>query len=67
MDEKQHVVRHQPTRRPHLGGEKVGCHEHVHVRANELRPRGSRLAFGGWRNAVALQNVADALVTDDVT
>jgi hypothetical protein len=66
VDEEQHVVRHQPSQRPDLGGEEVGRHEDVHVRADELCPRGRSLALWRWGEAVALEDVAHRLVTDSV-
>ena len=36
MDEKQDVIRHQPTQCPDLGREEVGGDQDVHVRADEL-------------------------------
>src|SRR6266478_7727759 len=45
VDKKQHVVCHEPTQGPDLGGEEVGRDQHVHVRADKLLPRGRRLAF----------------------
>src|SRR4029434_9524942 len=36
MDEKQDVIRHESAQRPDLRGEKVGRHEDIHVRTDEL-------------------------------
>jgi hypothetical protein len=41
VDEKQDVVRHQPTQCPDLGGEEVGGDQHVQMRADELLPCGA--------------------------
>src|SRR5438128_1985103 len=64
MDEKEHVIRHQPTQGPDLGGEEVGRHEDVHVCADKRLPRRSGLPFWSWRNAMALEDVAHRLSTD---
>src|SRR5882724_11220480 len=65
--EKQDVVRDQPTQCPDLGGEEVGGHQHVHVRADECFPRGGGLALGCRRKTMALENVAHRLVTHSVS
>src|SRR5215470_12737467 len=66
VDKKQHVIRHQPSCRPDLGGEEVGGDQHIHMRTDKLFPRSRLLALGGWEDAVALQNVAHRLVTNSV-
>src|SRR5207249_2228044 len=48
------------------GGEEVGRHEDVHVRADKLLPRRGRLALGSRRYAMALEDVAHGLVTDRI-
>src|SRR6266851_98860 len=66
MDEKEHVIGHQPTPCPHLGGEEVGGYQHLHVRADKLLPRRGGLTL--WRRweAMALEDIADRLVADGV-
>jgi len=66
MEEKQDVIRHEPTQRPDFGREEIGRHEDVHVRTDELLPRGGRLTLGGRRDTIAFQDVAHGLVTDDI-
>jgi hypothetical protein len=39
FNEKQYVIRHQPSPGQHLHGEKVGCGQHLHVPPDELLPR----------------------------
>src|SRR5437879_328470 len=64
VNEKQDVVRYQPAQGPDLGGEEIRRHEDVHMHADELFPRGGRLAL--WRrwDAVAFEDVAHRLRTD---
>src|SRR4026209_2264604 len=66
MDAKEDVVGHEPTPGPHLGGEKVGGDEHIHVRTDKLCPRGCRLALWGRREPMVLEDVAYRLVTDRI-
>src|SRR5215468_3002017 len=66
MDEKEHIIGHQSTERPDFGREEVSRDENIHVRADELRPRAGRLAFGSRRYAMAFEDVANRLVTDGV-
>src|SRR4029077_2009679 len=66
MDEKQDVVRDQPAQRPDLGGEKVRRHEDIEMRADKLLPGSGRLPLRCWGKAVALQDIADGLVTDHI-
>src|SRR5262249_982918 len=56
VDEKQHVIRHELTQCPDLGGEEVGRYEDVHVCADELFPRRGGLPLWSWRNAMALED-----------
>src|SRR5262249_41885968 len=64
VNEKQDVVRDQPAQGPDLGSEEIRRHEDVHMRADELFPRGSALALWRWRDAMALEDIAHRLVTD---
>src|SRR5262245_29814648 len=66
VDKKQHVVRHEPAECPDLGGEEVGGHQHIHMRANKFLPRGRFLALWGWENAMASEDVAHRLVANRV-
>jgi hypothetical protein len=36
MNEKQDVIRHQTTQRPHLGDEEVRGHQHIHMDTQEV-------------------------------
>jgi hypothetical protein len=63
MQEKQDERRHEPTQRPDLGGEEVGRHEDIHVRADELLPCGRCLALRRWSETVVLQDVTHGLGT----
>src|SRR5882724_2968685 len=67
VDEKQHVVRYEPTQRPDLGREKVRRDQHVQMRTDELLPRRGRLTFWSWWDAVALENVTYGLITHGVS
>src|SRR6266851_5076143 len=64
VEEKQHVVCHEPAQCPDLGGEEVRGHEDIHVRPDELFPRGGGLTLWRWWNAMPLQDVAHRLITD---
>src|SRR5688572_22800608 len=66
MDKEEDVVRHQATCRPHLGREEIGRHQHVHMGANKLLPRGGLLTLRGWRDTVAFEDVPDGLGTDGI-
>ena len=62
MDEKQHVVGHQPAQRQHLRREKIGPRQQRQVGPNEGRPCGRALALRRRRQTVTLQNIADRLI-----
>jgi hypothetical protein len=64
MDEKQHVVGHQPAQREHLRGEEVGPDQQRQVDPDECRPGCRALAFWCRRQAMTLQDVADRLIAD---
>src|SRR2546427_8753221 len=66
VDEKEYVVGYQATQRPDLSSEEVGRHKDVHVRADELLPRGGGFALWGRGDAMAFQDVAHRLVTDRI-
>jgi hypothetical protein len=67
VDEKEHVVRHQPTQGPDLGGEEVRRDQDVEMRTDELLPRGGRLPLWSRWDAVALEDIAHGLVTHGVS
>jgi hypothetical protein len=67
MYEEEHVVGHQPTPNPHLNGEKVGRHQHVHVGMDKLMPGRGPFALGRRWNPMALQDIPHGLVADRVT
>ena len=62
MDEKQHVIGHQPAQRQHLRREKVGPRQQRQVDPNEGRPGGRALALRRRRQTVALQDIANRLI-----
>ena len=55
VDEEQHVVGHQSSKRQNLDREEVGCREEGEVGPNEFRPGGVRLRSGAggipWRRS----------------
>ena len=57
MDEKKHVVGHQPAQRQHLRREEVSPSQQRQVGPNEGRPCGRTLALRRRRQRVALQDV----------
>ena len=62
MDEKWHVVGHEPAQGEHFRGEEVGARQQRQVGANERRPGGRALALRRRRQTVALQDIADRLM-----
>ena len=66
MEKKEDGIRPEPTQRPDRGGEAVGGHQHVQRRADTLRPGGRGLTLRGRGEAMAFQDVAHGLVTDDI-
>jgi hypothetical protein len=66
LDKEEDIVGHQSTPRPDLGGEKVGGHQHVHVRADKFLPRSRLLARWRWWDAMPLENVPHGLVADGI-
>src|SRR5215475_11762568 len=52
---------------PHRTGEEVRDSQHVHMNTDELRPGHGLLALRGWRNAMALEDIAHCLVADRVS
>src|SRR5215813_3989898 len=67
VEKKEHVIRDQAARRPDLSGEEVRGHEYIHVHTDKLLPRRGFLAFRGWWNAMALENVPHSLIADRIT
>jgi hypothetical protein len=66
VDEKQHVVGHQPAQRQHLRSKEVGPRQQRQVGSDEDRPRGRALALRrGWQS-MALQNVANRLIGNHI-
>ena len=59
MDEKQHIVGHQPAQREHLRGEEVGPDQQRQVDPDECRPGCRALALRCGRQTMTLQDVAD--------
>ena len=67
VNEEQHVVGHQSSKRENLDREEVGCREEGEVGPNEFRPGGRTSALGCGRYTVAAQHVADCLIGDMVS
>jgi len=64
MDEKQHVVGHQPSQREHLRGEEVRPRQQRQVGPNEGRPGSCAPALRCGRQTMALQDIADRLIAN---
>ena len=62
VNEEQHVVGDQSSKRENLDREEVGCREESEVGPNEFRPSGRTSALGCGRYTVAAQHVADCLI-----
>ena len=56
-----------PKPAPHLTGEEVRCQQDIEVETDELVPRGGRLPLWRWGNAMLLENIPYALVTERVS
>src|SRR3974377_2457949 len=67
VNEKQHVVGHQPTQRQHLRGEEISPRQQRQMHPNEGCPACRVLALRGGRQSVALQDIADGLIADLVS
>jgi hypothetical protein len=67
MDEKQHVVGHQPAQRQHLRGEEIGPCQQRQMDPNEGPPGCRALALWRGRQSVASQDIADGLIADLVS
>ena len=66
MDEKKHVVGHQPAQRQHLGGEEVSPSQQRQVGPNEGRPCGRALALRRRRQRVTVQDIANRLIRNHI-
>src|SRR5262249_52099742 len=66
VDEEEDGVGHQSAQGPNLSGEEIRRPQHLHVRADELLPRRGLFTLRCWGNAVALQDVADGLITNRI-
>src|ERR1700676_2407902 len=56
FDDKQDVVRRQPSPTPHLNRKEVGSHQRLPIRLQEHRPRHSLTAYGGRLDPVIYQD-----------
>src|SRR5207253_6075575 len=66
MNEKQHLVRNQPSSRKHFHREKVGRHQHRHVRTDKVLPTRRLLPLGSRWNIMATENIAHRLIREPV-
>src|SRR5580692_381804 len=66
VDEKRHVVGHQPAQRQHLRSKEVGPRQQRQVGSDEDRPRGRTLALPRGRQCMALQNIANRLIGNHI-
>jgi ABC transporter substrate binding protein/SAM domain (Sterile alpha motif) len=64
VNEEQHIVRDQASKRHNLDCEEVGCHEESEVGPNKFSPGGRTFAHRRWRYTVTPQNIADGLMGD---
>ena len=64
VNEEQHIVRDQASKRHNLDCEEVGCHEESEVGPNKFSPGGRTFAHRRWRYTVTPQNIADRLIRD---
>src|SRR5271165_2496403 len=67
MNEKQHVVRNQPSERKHFHPKEVGRHQYRHVSTDKVFPKGSLLPFGSRWNIMAAENIAHRLIREPET
>jgi hypothetical protein len=66
MDDTEEGSDHQREPRPHLAGEEVGGHEHVHMDTDELLLGHGGLALRDRGDAVTLEDIAHRLVADAI-
>ena len=64
MDEKQHVVGHQPAQRQHLRGEEVGPRQQRQMDPNKCAHVVVRLRSGAGGRRMPSQDIADRLIAD---
>src|SRR5262249_1471952 len=57
---------HQPSPPPRLGREEACGAQHSQMDADKLPPGEGLCAFRGWRDAMALEDVADRLITNGI-
>ena len=67
VNEEQHVVGDQSSKRQNLDREEVGCREKGEVGPNEFRPGGRTFALPRGRYIVAAQHIADRLIRDMIS
>src|SRR5262252_3534484 len=67
VNEEQHVVGDQSSKRENLDREEVGCREEGEVGPNEFRPGGRTSALRHGRYTVAAQHIADRLIADMIS
>src|SRR5215470_7351806 len=67
VNEEQHVVGHQSSKRQNIDREEVGCREKGEVGPNEFRPGGRTFALWRGRYTVAAQHIADRLIGDMIS
>ena len=67
VNEEQHAVGHQSSKRQNLDREEVGCREESEVGPNEFCPGSRTSALGCGRYTVAAQHIADCLIGDMIS
>ena len=67
MNEKQHLVRNQPSERKHFHREEVGRHQYRHVSTDKVFPTRCLLPFGSRMNIMAAENIAHRLIREPET
>ena len=67
VNEEQHVIGHQSSKRQNLDCEKAGCSEEGEVGPHEFRPGGRMFAHRHGRYTATAQNIADGLIGDMIS
>ena len=67
VNEEQHVVGDQSSKRENLDREELGCREEGEVGPNKFRPGGRTFALRRGRYTVAAQHIADRLIRDMIS